>query len=243
MLLYFIFLFGHEEVTPTKVTLLFMPLFIELTLNGVMGTMVMIAMKMLFTTIIAEGEMMAVMWIEPLLTQLILVGMQPPKELPEAREYETRLTRLGRQRRWSYLWTRIETMLAPPSVVTRLGNRGMSKNEVRTTTRSSGGERKKGTCYNKRVAKSMNLLLVTCMLAASLQGTTAFDSDSKQIAIDNCSSRQMPHDIQKRLSSGKATKMQRPGGRSGRDDKVQGKRDSIMDGPGRSRTIKGGTMT
>jgi hypothetical protein len=80
-------------------------------------------------------------------------------------------------------------MLAPPSVVTRLGNRGMSKNEARTTTRSLGAERKKGTCYNRRVAKSMNLLLVTCLSAASLQGTTAFDSDSKQIAINNCSSR------------------------------------------------------
>jgi hypothetical protein len=166
-----------------------MSLIIELTLSGIMGTMVVMGMKMLFTTIIAEGEMMAVMWIEPLLTQLILVGMQPPQEPPETRKYKTRLARLRRQGRWRHLWTRMETMFAPPSVVTRLGNRGMSKNEARTTTRSSGAECKRGTCYNRRVAKSMNLLLVTCMSAASLQGTTAFDSDSKQIVIDNCSSR------------------------------------------------------
>jgi hypothetical protein len=166
-----------------------MPLVIELTLNGVILTMVVMAMKLLFTTIIAEGEMMAVIWIEPLLTQLILIGMRPPKEPPEAREYETKATRLRRQGRWNNLWTRIEKMLTPPSVVMRLGDQGVSKNEVRTTTRSSGAERSKGTYYNKRMAKGMNLLLITCMLAASLQGTTAFDSDSKQIAIDNCSSR------------------------------------------------------
>jgi hypothetical protein len=35
----------------------------------------------------------------------------------------------------------------------------------------------------------MKLLFVTCMLAANFQGTTAFDSNWKNIAIDNCSSR------------------------------------------------------
>jgi hypothetical protein len=60
-------------------------------------------------------------------------------------------------------------MFAPPSVVTRLGNQGMSKNEIRTTTGSSGAERIKGTCYNKKMAKGMHLLLINCMSAASLQ--------------------------------------------------------------------------
>jgi hypothetical protein len=218
-ILYFTFLFGHEEVTPTKMALLPMPLVIELTLSGVISTMVVMAMTLLFATIIAEGEMMAMMWIEPLLTQLILVGMRSPKEPPEAREYETKTTRLRRQGQWSNLWTRIETMFAPPSVVTRLGDRGMSKNEVRTTTRSSGAERSKGTYYSKRMVKGMNLLLITCMSAASLQGTTAFDLDSKQIAIDNCSSRCLT--VSRRdFLSGNATKVQRPGGWSGRNDKV-----------------------
>jgi hypothetical protein len=62
--------------------------------------MLVMAMKVPFATIIAEGEMMAVMWIEPLLTQLILVGMRPPKETPETREYVTKTTRLD-QGRWS----------------------------------------------------------------------------------------------------------------------------------------------
>jgi hypothetical protein len=60
----------------------------------------------------------------------------------------------------------------------------MNKNEARTMTRSSGAERQKGTYYNRRMSKSMQMMLVTC-----LQGTTAFDSDSKQVAIDNCLSR------------------------------------------------------
>jgi hypothetical protein len=73
-----------------------MPLVIELTLGEVMATMMVIGTKLLFTIIVAEGEMMALTWIEPLLTQLILIGMKPPKEPPEAKEYLTKVTRLGR---------------------------------------------------------------------------------------------------------------------------------------------------
>jgi hypothetical protein len=167
-----------------------MPLVIELILGEVMTTMATIGMKLLMTTIIvAEGEMMALTWIEPLLVQLLLVGMVLPKEPPEAKEYLTGAARRERHGRWNGLWKRFWTMLAPPAVVTRLGNRRMSKNKPRRTTRSPGVERKRGTHIIKRMAKSMMLLVVTCMSAASFQGTTAFDSDSKQIAIDNCSSR------------------------------------------------------
>jgi hypothetical protein len=103
MILHFIFLFGHEEVTTTSMALLIMPLIIELTLSGMISTMVVMAMKLLFATIIAEGEMTAMMWVGPLLTQAILVGMRPPKEPPEARKYETKTTRLRRQGRWGKL--------------------------------------------------------------------------------------------------------------------------------------------
>jgi hypothetical protein len=161
--------------------LLLFPLVIELTIGGVISTMMMMAMRLLFATIIVEGEMTAMTWIGSLLTQAILVGMRSPKELPETKEDETKATTLGRRGRWGEMRTRIEEMFVPPPIVTRLGNRGMSKNEVRMTTRSSGAERSKGTCYNKRMAKSMNLLLITCMLAAILH--------SKQIAIDNCYTR------------------------------------------------------
>jgi hypothetical protein len=121
-----------------------MPLVIELMLGEVVATMMAIGVKLLFTIIIAEGEMMALTWVEPLLIQLILVGMQPPKAPPEAKEHLTRATKLARQGRWSDLWRKVGSMLAPPSVVTRLGNRGMSKNKARTMTRSFGAERKKG---------------------------------------------------------------------------------------------------
>jgi hypothetical protein len=39
------------------------------------------------------------------------------------------------------------------------------------------------------MAQSLRLILVTCMAASMFQWTTAFDSDSKQIAINNCLSR------------------------------------------------------
>jgi hypothetical protein len=156
MLIYFIYMFGKEGVTPTKVALLLMPMVIELTLGKVMATMMVIGTKLLFTIIVAEGEMMALTWIEPLLTQLILIGIQPPSKPPEAREYLKKATRLGRRGEWSALWDKIGSLLAPlSSVVTRLGNRGMSKNEARSSDRSSGAERKRGTHYNRRMSKCM----------------------------------------------------------------------------------------
>jgi hypothetical protein len=129
--------------------LLLMPFVIELTISGVVSTMMMMAMRLLFATLFAEGEMTAMTWVGPLLTQAILVGMRPPKEPPETKKYETKATRARRRGRWGGMRTRIKEILAPPPIVTRLGNRGMSKNEVRTTRRSSGAERSKGTCYNK----------------------------------------------------------------------------------------------
>jgi hypothetical protein len=55
----YIYIFGREGVTPTKVALLLMPLVIELMLGEVMATMMVIVMKLLFTIIVAKGEMMA----------------------------------------------------------------------------------------------------------------------------------------------------------------------------------------
>jgi hypothetical protein len=189
MLLYFIFMFGHGDVTPAKVALLLMPLTIELALGEVMLEMMAMGFKMILSIIVAEGEMMALTWVvEPLLVQLILFELPPPKEPPEPRQYLTKATRKKKRGRWADLWEGAREMLSPPTAATRLGNRGMSKNEARTTTRSLGAERKRGTRYNAKMAKGMRLIMVTCMSATTLQGTTAFDSDSKQIAIGNCSS-------------------------------------------------------
>ncbi len=42
---------------------------------------------------------------------------------------------------------------------------------------------------NRTLARCMRLVTVTCMVAAAAAESTTFDSDAKQIAIDNCSSR------------------------------------------------------
>jgi hypothetical protein len=42
---------------------------------------------------------------------------------------------------------------------------------------------------NRKSAMSMRLIMLTCMTATTLGRATAFDCDSKRIAIDNCSSR------------------------------------------------------
>jgi hypothetical protein len=166
-----------------------MPLMIELMLGDTIFTMILTGAKLLLNLIIAEGEMMAITWVEPLLILLLLFALPPPKEPPDRRKYVTKATRQANQSQWHRLYQRALTMLAPPTSVTRLGCQELSKNEPRTATRSPGKERKSATRINRSLARSMGLLMVTCMSAASLQGTTAFDLDSKQIATENCSSR------------------------------------------------------
>jgi hypothetical protein len=168
-----------------------MPLVIELALAGKMWTMMLIGTKILMNLIVAEGERMTITWVELLLVLLLLFEMPPPKAPPEAKEYVTGAARQKGQEQLNRIYNRAITMLSPPSVVTRLGSQGMSRNESRTTTRSPGAKRKGGRHTNRSLARSMRLLMVTCMSAESFQVTTAFDLDSKQIAIGNYSSRCM----------------------------------------------------
>jgi hypothetical protein len=44
---------------------------------------------------------------------------------------------------------------------------------------------------NRMLAESLKLITMTCIAAYVIEGTTAFHSDSKQVAIDNCSSRSL----------------------------------------------------
>jgi hypothetical protein len=151
MLLYIIFTFGHEGITPTKVALLLlMPLTIKLVLGEVMLEVMAIGFKMILSMIIAEGEMIALTWVEPLLVQLILVGTAPPKEPPEVRQYFTKATREKKQGRWTDLWKGVRAMLSPPRAATRLGNRGMSRNEARTKTRSPERNARRGPATTRK---------------------------------------------------------------------------------------------
>jgi hypothetical protein len=51
--------------------------------------------------------------------------------------------------------------------------------------------RRCGVTMSRRLARSLKLVSITCLAASAFEGTTAFDSDSKQVAIDNCSSRSL----------------------------------------------------
>jgi hypothetical protein len=58
-------------------------------------------------------------------------------------------------------------------------------------------ERKRsGRQVNRKLAMSMRLVTITCMVASSINRSAAFDSDSKPIAIDNCSSRCLTNSVQ-----------------------------------------------
>jgi hypothetical protein len=51
--------------------------------------------------------------------------------------------------------------------------------------------RRRHVLVNRKLAKALKLVSITCLAASAFEGTTAFDSDSKQVAIDNCSSRSL----------------------------------------------------
>jgi hypothetical protein len=113
-----------------------MPIMIDLILGSVVTAMTMVGMRLLLTVIVGDGEMMTLTWFKPLLVQLLLLEMAPPKEPPEVKEYITGSIRREQQGHYNGLCERIWTNRVPPTVVTRLGTRGMSKSKPRTATRS-----------------------------------------------------------------------------------------------------------
>jgi hypothetical protein len=62
------------------VALLMMSLVIELMLGDTMYAMILAGVKVLLNLIIAEGEMMTMTWVEPLLVLLLLFAVTPRKE-------------------------------------------------------------------------------------------------------------------------------------------------------------------
>jgi hypothetical protein len=70
--------------------------------------------------------------------------------------------------------------------VTRLGSLGMTRNVPLIQRYSAGGNHRMGKRTNGRLARSLKLITIACMSASRIARTTAFDTDSKQIAIDNC---------------------------------------------------------
>jgi hypothetical protein len=75
--------------------------------------------------------------------------------------------------------------------VTRLSPKGTSNNEPRSSSYMPAPRRRCHVLVSRKLARTLKLVSITCLAASAFEGTTAFDSDSKQVAIDNCSSRSL----------------------------------------------------
>jgi hypothetical protein len=85
----------------------------------------------------------------------------------------------------------MDGMTARSGTKSRLGLPGMRDNKPRTNTFMAAPRRRCRALANRRMARGMRLVSITCMAASGIADTMAFDSDSKQVAIENCSSRSL----------------------------------------------------
>jgi hypothetical protein len=172
------------------IALLLMPIVIEFITRGMVFESLIKGVTLTLWGVLAEGEMSALSWVPQIIALIWECGTRPTKLPPEY------IPKSNRDRTESWLWKRIpETWIrarssSGPRAVTRLAGRGTSPEKgFSYQSYSPAAQRRAGRKSNRRLAKSLQLVALTCMAGASIDRTMAFDSDSKQIAIDNCSSR------------------------------------------------------
>ena len=180
---------ASADATPGLMALLAMPLLIELIMKGTKQRGILQGAMLLLWAGVAESELSALAWLPDLLV-LAWMYRDGPTPLPPERI----VPKQGKMGPLNWFWRNIPfakpRWLDNPAAVTRLGIGGISRSRPFTyQSHSPSTARNAGRQRGRRMAKSLRLILITCLSASAIQTTTAFDSDSKQIAIDNCSSR------------------------------------------------------
>jgi hypothetical protein len=134
--------------------------------------------------ILADSEMSALMWIPSIVTMAML-GLIPAPLPPESGGY---IPRRYRDNKEGWFWKNIPTWLyrerTSGQAVTIAGGgtqRRPRGERFKYNYYSPKEQRQLGRRSNRRLAKSLQLIALTCMAGTSIARTTAFDSDSKQI--------------------------------------------------------------
>jgi hypothetical protein len=143
---------------------------------------------------VADSSCSTICWV-PALGRLVLGSFLVPEPLPpEPGSHTPKAAQAGVT---SWFWRNVPTKahqaitkLNTRSFVSQLGPRRSQRSPgANYRDFSPGRERRLGRSTNRWLAKSLRLITITC-LAGTLFGQTAgFDSDAKELAINNCSTR------------------------------------------------------
>jgi hypothetical protein len=175
--------------------LMLMPLIIKMMVSGKAVHFLMHACLLWIHMAVLDGGMSPLMWI-PTIVHAGVAATIPASVPPDPPSYSTKRHRRETNDSW---WGHLngsvraltDTVFNRVGAVTRLSPKGTSNNKPRTSTYMPARRRRRHELMNRRLAKTLKLVSITCMAASAFEGTTAFDSDSKQVAIDNCSSRSL----------------------------------------------------
>ena len=189
---------------PMVIAMQGLPILAEIVARGMLWRMVAATATTIISVVVCTGEASALTWI-PCITEWLFFysSVDPPQEpIPY-------IPKKKRVVKGNWLVDNIpapirERILA----LTQAGGRAMAdvrpnvKKRYCTANRVfTYHPRARARARNSRLAKSLRLVVITCLLAASINSAHAFDSDSVSIALDNCSSRSRPPPL-KRLSRG-----------------------------------------
>jgi hypothetical protein len=177
--------------SPGMIALLMMTLIIELILRGAFMNYLMSTFTLLTWALIAESKVSALAWF-PAILVLTWIRCDGPEPLPpEQGNYTQRRLRETTDNWITQKVTRLwKNRTAEILYVASIGTGRMDRVNSFRYQSYSNAERKRTTRkHNRKLAMSHKLLMITCMTAANIGRATAFDCDSKRIAIDNCSSK------------------------------------------------------
>jgi hypothetical protein len=134
------------------------------------------------------GEMSAMDWLSYIVMMVLLGAIEPVSLPPERRDYIPKKQRQRTEESGGWFWKNVPTWTSEskPHQLTAVGAQKVSFAYDKYSRKET---RRSGRRFNRKMAISMRLVTITCLAASSIDRSAAFDSDSKPIAIDNCSSR------------------------------------------------------
>jgi hypothetical protein len=135
--------------------------------------------------------MSALAWLPSIIAMILIAAIKPTPLPPEQACYIPKKQQHNTEESGAWFWKNIPTWMAgmSDSGVHTLTSVGARKVSFFYDKYSWKERRRSGRQVNRKLAISMRLVTITCMAASSINRSVAFDSDSKPIAIDNCSSR------------------------------------------------------
>jgi hypothetical protein len=174
----------NGKVKPGMIPLILMPIVIEIVMAGRVGSIVVKMGMMMLHGTPADGEMSVLAWMPAIITILCNLGIKLELLPPEDREYIPR--RHGNDMR-NWFWRNIPTswvrakvalfMEAQPvslAVGLQLEEQVKGK-EISYESYLPANERRSGRSSNRRLARSLRLVTLTCLAGTTIDCMMVFD--------------------------------------------------------------------